>query len=173
MIRVERRARRTGTCSSLRPVTDRKTSSDVLVADMVIEYPFSRTTGPIIGAFLTGLRERVLVGIKASDGRVIVPPIEHDPNTGEDLGELVEVGPGGEVTTWAWVSHPHAKHPLDRPFAWALVRPDGADTAMVHVVDAGSMDAMHTGLRVVPKWADDREGRIEDLACWVPEEASS
>ena len=56
---------RTGTCSSLRRMTDRETSSDVLVAPMVIEYPFSRTTGPVIGAFLTGLRERVLVGIKA------------------------------------------------------------------------------------------------------------
>ena len=48
-------------------MTDRQTSSDVLVAPMVIEYPFSRTTGPVIGAFLTGLRERMLVGIKAGD----------------------------------------------------------------------------------------------------------
>ena len=62
-------------------MTDRQTSSDVLVAPMVIEYPFSRTTGPVIGAFLTGLRERMLVGIKANDGRVIVPPIEYDPTT--------------------------------------------------------------------------------------------
>ncbi len=154
-------------------MTDRQTSSDVLVAPMVIEYPFSRTTGPVIGAFLTGLREGILVGIKAGDGRVIVPPIEYDPTTGEDLTELVDVGPAGEVTTWAWVSRPHPKHPLDRPFAWALIRPDGADTAMVHVVDAGSMADMHTGMRVVPQWADDREGRIEDLTCWVPEETKS
>jgi uncharacterized OB-fold protein len=154
-------------------MTDPQAPSDVLVAPMVIEYPFSRTTGPVIGAFLTGLRERVLVGIKALDGRVIVPPIEFDPATGEDLTEIVEVGPAGEVTTWAWVSKPHAKHPLDRPFAWALIRPDGADTAMVHVVDAGSIDAMRTGMRVVPRWADEREGRIEDLVCWTPEEDPS
>jgi uncharacterized OB-fold protein len=115
----------------------------------------------------------MLVGIKASDGRVIVPPIEYDPTTGEDLSELVEVGPGGEVTTWAWVSHPHPKHVLDHPFAWALIRPDGADTAMLHVVDAGSIDAMQTGMRVVPQWADEREGRIEDLVCWVPEGGAS
>lgn len=142
----------------------------MLVAPMVIEYPFSRTTGRVIGAFLTGLREQVLVGIKATDGRVMIPPIEYDPTTGEDLTELIEVGPGGEVMTWAWVSRPHPKHPLDRPFAWALVRPDGANTAMVHAVDAGSIDAMRTGMRVTPRWADEREGRIEDLACWVPEE---
>jgi uncharacterized OB-fold protein len=138
-------------------------------APLVIEYPFSRTTGPVVGAFLTGLRERVLVGITGRDGRVLVPPTEYDPVTGEDLTELVEVGPGGVVTTWCWVRTPMPKHPLDRPFAWALIRPDGADTAMLHAVDAGSIDAMTTGMRVVPRWRDEREGHINDLECFVPE----
>lgn len=140
----------------------------ILKAPLVIEYPFTRTTGPVIGAFLTGLREQVLVGSKAGDGRVIVPPAEFDPVTGEDLTELVEVGPEGEVTTWAWVTEPHPNHPLDRPFAWALIRPDGADTPMLGAVDAGSMDAVRTGLRVRPEWAEEREGHIADIARWVP-----
>ena len=76
---------------------------EILSAPLIIEYPFKRTTGPIIGAFLTGLRERVLIGTRAEDGRVIVPPAEFDPVSGRDLTELVEVGPAGEVTTWAWV----------------------------------------------------------------------
>lgn len=141
----------------------------MLSAPLSIEYPFSRTTGPVIGAFLTGLREQVLVGSRARDGRVIVPPAEFDPVTGEDLTELVEVGPGGTVETWAWVAAPHEKHPLDRPFAWAQIRLDGADTAMLHAVDAGSIAAMATGMRVVPRWAAEREGQITDIACFVPE----
>ncbi|MGH9188285.1 MAG: Zn-ribbon domain-containing OB-fold protein, partial [Acidimicrobiales bacterium] len=144
----------------------------VLSAPLVIEYPFSRTTGPTIGAFLAGLREKVLVGAKTGDGRVIVPPSEYDPATGEDITELVEVGRAGTVTTWAWVCDPMPKHPLDRPFAWALIRPDGADTAMLHAVDAASMDAVHTGLRVVPRWREEREGSILDLECWEPAPAS-
>lgn len=143
---------------------------EVLSAPLIIEYPFVRTTGPVIGAFLTGLREQILVGIKGVDGRIIVPPVEYDPVTGDDLTAVVEVGPGGEVTSWAWVSDPHPKHPLERPFAWAMIRPDGADTAMVHVVDAGSEDNISTGLRVIPQWRDHREGSITDLVCWVPEE---
>ena len=51
----------------------------ILKAPLVIEYPFKRTTGPVIGAFLTGLREQVLIGSRAEDGRVIVPPAEFDP----------------------------------------------------------------------------------------------
>jgi uncharacterized OB-fold protein len=153
-------------------VTQTEADDGVLRAPMVIEYPFKRTTGPVIGAFLTGLREQVLVGIKGSQGQVIVPPTEYDPVTAEELTEIVEVGPGGTVTTWAWVFEPHERHPLDRPFAWALVQPDGADTAMLHAVDAGSVDAMETGMRVVPRWRDEREGHINDIECFVPEGSS-
>lgn len=140
----------------------------VLTAPLVIEYPFSRTTGPVVGAFLTALREGFLVGIKGADGRVLVPPTEYDPLTGEDLSEVVEVGPAGTVTTWAWVRHPGPKAPLDRPFAWALIRPDGADTGMLGAVDAGSIEAMSTGMQVEPVWAEEREGSITDLAHWKP-----
>lgn len=145
------------------------TSSEVLSAPLVLEYPFVRTTGPVIGVFLTGLRERLLFGIRGSQGQVIIPPAEYDPHTGEELSELVEVGPGGVVDTWAWVRHPMPKHPLDHPFAWALVRPDGADVGFLQAVDAGRPDVMATGMRVRPRWAAEREGTIHDLECWEPE----
>ncbi len=140
----------------------------VLRAPLVIEYPFTRTTGPVIGAFLTGLREQLLLGIRGSQGQVLVPPTEYDPVTGDELSELVEVGPGGVVDTWCWVRQPMPKHLLQHPFAWALVRPDGADVGFLQAVDAGSPEAMSTGMRVRPRWADEREGTIHDLACWEP-----
>jgi uncharacterized OB-fold protein len=149
---------------------------DVLRAPHVLEYPYSRSVGPTIGAFLTGLRDGVIRGARseAADGSVsvIVPPTEYDPNTGRDVGELVEVGPAGEVTTWSWAVHPLADQPLDRPFAWALVRLDGAGTAMLHVVDAGSPDNMRSGMRVRPRWrpAAERVGHMRDIACFVPEQ---
>jgi uncharacterized OB-fold protein len=146
--------------------------SELLSAPLVIEYPFKRTTGPVIGAFLTGLREGILVGSKASDGRVLVPPMEYDPVTSEPLTEIVEVGPAGVVTTWAWVREPMPKHPLDHPFAWALIKPDGADSPMLHAVDAGDVDTMSTGMRVTPRWRAEREGHINDIECFVPEGAS-
>jgi uncharacterized OB-fold protein len=146
--------------------------SELLTAPLIIEYPFTRTTGPVIGAFLTGLREGILVGSKASDGRVLVPPMEYDPVTSEPLTEIVEVGPAGVVTTWAWVREPMPKHPLDRPFAWARIQPDGADSPMLHAVDAGAPEAMSTGMRVVPRWRAEREGTINDIECFVPEGAS-
>ena len=133
-----------------------------------LEFPYSRTLGPVVGAFLTGLREGKLYGIRARDGRVLTPPLEYDPDTGEALGtELVPVGPEGTVVAWTWVDEPSGKHPLDRPFSFALVKPDGSDTAIVGPVDAGSEDAMSTGMRVRPRFAPEPHGSITDLA-WEP-----
>lgn len=143
-----------------------------LVAPNVLEYPYTRTLGEILGRFMTGLRDGRVLGTRTPTGRVLVPPSEADPETGETLDEMVEVGQSGVVTTWAWVAHPRDKHPLDHPFAWALVRLDGADTAMLHVVDAGEESRMSTGMRVRLRWRDDRVGEIGDIEGFVPEQAS-
>lgn len=145
---------------------------DLLRAPLVIEYPFTRTVGPVQSAFLTGLREGFVVGVRRSDGTVMVPPVEYDPTTADELTELVEVGSAGVVTTWAWESKPDARQPLDRPFAWALIRLDGADTPMLHVVDAVSPDAISAGTRVRIRWAEEREGSITDIACFELEESA-
>ena len=147
---------------------------DVLRAPHFLDYTYKRSVGPVIGAFLTGLRDGRILGATGSGGRVAVPPAEYDPVTGEDVGELVEVGPGGVVTTWAWASAPAPDQPLDHPFAWALVKLDGADTALLHVLDTGSPDAVSTGMRVTARFrpAAARVGHIKDIECFVPEGAS-
>ncbi len=150
-------------------------SDDILVAPHVLEFPggYQRSVGPVVGRFLTGLRDGRLLGVRTPEGRVLAPPTEYDPATGEGIGagdeDWVEVGPGGVVTTWAWVAQPRAKHPLDRPFAWALIQLDGADSAMLHAVDAGSEAALRSGLRVRPRWRPERVGHISDIECFEPE----
>lgn len=79
------------------------------------------------------------------------------------------MGPGGVVESWAWVTTPRAKHPIAHPFAFALIKLDGADTALLHAVDAGDESAMQTGMRVTPRWADQALGSIKDLSHFVPE----
>ena len=139
-------------------------------ADHVLEYPFVRSVGPVVGAFLTGLRDGRVVGTRGTGGRVIVPPTEYDPETAAETGALVEVGPEGTVESWAWVVRPAPQHPLDHPFAWALVRLDGAGTSILHALDAGSPEAVSTGMRVRADFvaAGERIGRIQDIRAFVP-----
>jgi uncharacterized protein len=135
-----------------------------------ITFPYKRSLGPVVGAFMTALTERRILGIRNGDS-VLVPPMEWDPATGAELEhDFVEVGPAGTVKSWTWVSAPSEQHPLAHPFAFALIQLDGATTPLLHAVDAGSADAMAEGARVAPRWRGTRLGRIDDIVCFVPGE---
>jgi uncharacterized OB-fold protein len=133
-----------------------------------LQFPFQRTLGPTIGAFASALADQTLIGVRVGD-RVITPPLEYDPETGAAAGtDFVRVGPKGTVVNWTWVPQPTHLHPLQKPFAFAFVQLDGADTPMFHAVDVASPDDMRTGLRVEPRWREERQGRIDDLEAFVP-----
>ena len=148
-------------------------SHERLSAPLVLEYPFTRTTGPVIGAFLTGLRERIVLGIKRKDGTVLVPPTEYDPATSEALTEMVEVEQTGEVITWTWVQEPRDQSPWDRPHALAMIKLDGADTPLLHAVLVDSPETLDTGTRVRIKWREETEGHIKDIEGFLPVEGKN
>ncbi|MBP2473070.1 putative OB-fold protein [Crossiella equi] len=147
-------------------------SHEPLSAELRVGFDYTRSLGPVLGAFITALGEHRVLGVRGPDGRVHVPPAEYDPVTAAPLTELVEVGTAGEVLSWTWQPAPLAGQPLAHPFAWALIRLDGADTALVHAVDAPA-ETMAVGLRVRARWAADKRGAITDLACFEPEDSPS
>ncbi|MFT4518176.1 MAG: putative OB-fold protein, partial [Halioglobus sp.] len=157
----------TDTGTPVFPLTTRRavtvSQPEILNQAFELSFNYTRSVGPVVGRFLTELRDRKIVGIKASDGRVIVPPMEYDPDTAEELSEFVEVAQQGEIVSFAWVKEPREAHPLDKPFAWAMVKLDGADVPMVHCLAADSESAVTTGARVQVVWADETVGSISDI----------
>jgi len=143
--------------------------ADVLSQEFELGFTYTRSTGPVVGRFLTELRDRKIVGIRGSDGRVYVPPMEYDPVTAEELSEFVEVGQAGEIVSWCWVNEPRESHPHTVPFAWAMIKLDGADIPMIQSVCADSEADLSTGMRVVAQWADEPRGFITDIACFKAE----
>jgi uncharacterized protein len=139
-----------------------------LRAPLEIEFDYTRSLGPVLSRFMAALAERRILGARGADGRIHAPPFEYDPKTAEPAQELTDVGPEGTVVSWSWMPEPLEGQPLAEPFAWALIRLDGADTAMLHAVDAGSAAAMRTGLRVRPRWAERPAGSIRDIVCFEP-----
>ena len=131
---------------------------------MKLSFDYTRSVGPVLGQFFTALRDRRIVGVRGSDGRVHVPPAEYDPVTYEPLREIVPVESVGTVVSWTWQPEPLEGQPLQRPFAWALIKLDGADTALLHAVDAETPEAIRTGARVHAHWVDEPVGAITDIA---------
>jgi uncharacterized OB-fold protein len=149
------------------PVADSIAAAEILQAPYVMEYTYRRSLGPVVGAYFTALRDGRILGARTRGGRVISPPLEWDPETGEPIAELVELAPTGTVQSWTWVALPEARHPLTEPFAWALVKLDGADTATLVPVLAPEA-LLARGLRVTVRWAESRTGTVRDIACFVP-----
>lgn len=139
-----------------------------LHAPYAIEFPFERTVGPKIGAFLGGLREAKLYGVRAADGAILCPAHEFDPRTGLETGELVLLPDCGTIRSWTWVpSRPEDVVP--HAFAWALIEIDGTLGALMHAVDTGGdLSQMAMGMRVRARWRTERVGDIRDIECFEP-----
>jgi uncharacterized OB-fold protein len=137
-----------------------------LSAPVTVAFDYTRSTGPVLGRFLTGLRDGQVVGGRTSEGRVVVPPPEFDPVTHAAMADFVDVADTGTVTSWTWVPEPVKHQPLDRPFAFALVTLDGADAPLLHALDVASPDDVSTGMRVRIRWRDERVGAITDIECF-------
>ncbi len=149
-------------------------SEQVLSAPHSMEFAYTRSTGPVVGAFLTGLRDRTVLGAKDSLGRTVVPPPEYDAGDAAaiEASALVAVGSEGVLSSWSWNPVARPGQPFDRPFAWALVTLDGADTALLHALDA-PREQITSGMRVRVRWAESTTGSITDIACFEPTGATA
>jgi len=141
----------------------------VMRLDVVSEFPYKHSTGEVIGRFLAGLKEQKRIwGQRVAGLGVVVPPVGYSEQDGSAGGEWVEVKPTGVVTAAAVVHQAvEGLHPYPAPFAFVLVKLDGADTAMAHVVKDG-VEAVRVGARVEAVWRSDEEriGSIRDIACF-------
>ncbi len=136
-----------------------------------VSFTYERSVGGATERFLRGLAEGEIIGSVAADGTVTVPPADHDAATGQPTTAYRRVAEEGVVRSWTWVDEPTDDHPLDHPFALALVQLDGADTSLLHVVDVDAPGAMRCGLRVRADWRPARVGSIRDLRAFVTHEA--
>ena len=141
-----------------------------LSAPLRLSFDYTRSVGSTLSAFFTALRGRHILGVRTSDGRVLVPPAEYDPVTYAPLSEMVPVASVGTVLSWSWQAEPLEGQPLERPFAFALIKLDGADTAMLHAVAVDSSADIKTGDRVHVHWVNEPVGAITDIAYFVPGE---
>ncbi|MGH7893222.1 MAG: OB-fold domain-containing protein [Candidatus Binatia bacterium] len=136
-------------------------------AEVTMEFPYKHSTGETIGRFLAGLKEQKKIwGQRVKGQGVVVPPLGYSEVDASAGGAWVEVQPTGIVTAVAGVTKPlEHLHPASQPFAFILVKLDGADTALAHVVTDGH-ERVKVGSRVEAVWAADdaRTGTIRDIA---------
>lgn len=144
-------------------------SVEPMHADQTMEFPYKHSTGETIGRFLAGLKEQKTIwGQRVAGQGVVVPPLGYSEVDASAAHEWVAVKDTGTLTAVAVVHEPIDRlHPFAEPFAYVLVKLDGADTALAHVAK-GDLAALKVGSRVRAEWAsdEDRKGHVRDIVCF-------
>ena len=145
-------------------------SKNLLRAPFELAYNYKRSSGPVMSKFFEALGKQKILGTKSSAGKVFSPAAEFDPETKEPLKEMIEVGPGGVVESFSWIEDPKHHHLIKEPFAFALIKLDGADTSMLHMVTQCNEADLRIGSRVKANWSEIQEQRITDIKFFTLEQ---
>lgn len=128
--------------------------------------------GRIGSKFFMALRDdKKILGIKCPKcGRVYWPPRQTCGPCFYNMSEadMLELGPGGVVVSFTKVEYDEPVIPRKAPFIYALIRLDGADTAMAHFIEIKEGVTMGIGLNVEAVFAEERKGNILDISHFRP-----
>ena len=147
-----------------------KEKDGLLVHQGVIRVPYTWAAGTVASKFYAGLRNKKIYGIRCAKCRmVLVPPKKTCHRCFGELSEWVEVGHEGTLQTFTVVHyHEPELHPLKAPFAYGIIKLDGADTGMTHVIAEADLEALKEGMRLKAVFREKPEGNYLDIKYFKP-----
>lgn len=136
---------------------------EALVHESRIAVPYTWSAGLNGTKFLRSLRDqRKFLGSRCPDCRkVFVPPVLFCGECFSACETDVPVGPRGTLLSFTQARYDSAAHPAPRP-VYGLIRLDGADTAIMHLLGVSDLAGLRTGMAVEPVFADD--GGVRSLS---------
>ena len=126
--------------------------------------------GKMGSLFYVNLRdEKTLIGTHCPKcKKVFWPPRATCGVCFSSLTEIVEIGPYGTVETFTTVVYSESIHPRKAPFIIGVIKLDGADTGMTHLIDEVNFEDLRIGMRVIPVFEKERKGNILDIKYFKP-----
>ena len=135
-----------------------------------IKVPYTWQAGETASHYLTRLRdEKKILGKHCPKcDKVLVPPRKNCPFCSGPTGKWVELSGKGSVDTYTVVRKDLALQPMKAPFAYAVIRLDGADTGFLHLLGEVDPRNVEEGMRVEAVFAEERKGSPLDIAYFRP-----
>jgi uncharacterized protein len=135
-----------------------------------IKVPYRWWVGETGSRFFIALRdEQKILGTRCPKcDWVFVPPRKTCGRCFHPEMEWREVGPGGTLVTWTIPRYTETIHPRQPPFAFGIVRLDGADTGITHLVGEFRETDLRAGTRLEAVFREKTEGNILDICYFRP-----
>jgi uncharacterized OB-fold protein len=146
-------------------------TTDCFVVDGKLALPYTYFAGRVGSKFLTTIRdEKRIMGIKCNKcNKVFVPPRQTCDVCMEDIRDnWVDVQNTGEVTNFTVIRYDDKHLPKKAPYVLAIIKLDGADTPMVHVVEGIDVDKAKIGMKVQAVFAEETTSTIMDIDHFAP-----
>jgi len=146
-------------------------SADAYVIEGKLALPYTYFAGRVGSTFITTLRDdKQILGVRCDTcNKVFVPPRQTCERCMADIRDnWIPVENTGEVLNYTVVRYSDKHLPRDAPYILALIRLDGADTPMVHILDEVKSDAVEAGMRVAAVFSEESTSTILDIDHFKP-----
>jgi uncharacterized OB-fold protein len=145
-------------------------SLDPYVAEGRLVMPYRYFPGPTATRFFVELRDkRKIFGIRCkSCGTVYVPVETTCGRCFEKMEDWVEVGNQGVLESYTVTHYSLPLHPYTSPLIYGLVKLDGADTGIIHLLGEIDPDELDCGIRLEAVFREERKGDILDIKYFRP-----
>jgi uncharacterized OB-fold protein len=149
---------------------------EILIMPGAWNLPFRHTAGRFASRFFRELRDnKKIFGVRCPDcRRVLLPPRPLCERCLASIDEWVEVAHQGTLEAFTICYVPFLGLPPP-PIATIMVKLDGADTCLSHVmggVDLSDVEKarelVKIGMRLEAVWRDERKGEISDIQHFRP-----
>jgi len=147
-----------------------KQSDEILIFKQVLQVPFKYSAGPVVSKFLSTLRDdKKILGIKCSKcGTVYLPPRSTCAKCSVHMSDWVELSGRGTLETFTTVHYPEPVQPVPTPYIIGVVKLDGADTGLPHLIGEAEEKDLKIGMKLEAVFAEERKGHILDLKYFRP-----
>ena len=134
-----------------------------------VEIEYNWTVGRTATKFFKELKEnKKILGSRCTKcKKVYIPPREYCPECFEKT-DWKELSDKGTVQTFTVVHYTFPHQPLKPPYVLGIVKLDGADTGISHLIGGVDFDKIKVGMRVQAVWEDKREGKMQDIRYFKP-----
>ena len=136
-----------------------------------IKVPYQWHAGEYATRFYTELRDNKKIwGTKCPEcGKVSVPPKKTCPECFKQCFEWVELSDTGTLLTYTIVRYSEPLiQPREPPYAYGIIKLDGADTGLVHLLGEVDLDKIKVGMRVKAVFNENPEGNYLDIKYFKP-----
>jgi len=135
-----------------------------------IKLTYKHVGGAYVERFFREIgKNKKIMGVKCPKcGKVYVPPKMVCFVCFEKMEEWLEVGNQGIVKGFTVVTHKTDVMPLEPPFAYGIIKLDGADTDIVHLINEGDPQKLKIGMRVEASFYKKPRKRILDIEYFQP-----